>query len=137
MSRRFKGCYYQFQTKVGEGGSGKVYTVLLRDMRTDIVKNIYAGKVVLESYLLNKNTEKRRENLNREIEMLKLAEKASSVTLVELISKVDRTVLIQDYANGGSLCSLMNTRGTRGFTLSEVEIQKVVKLLTSSLNMLY
>ena len=58
-------------------------------MRTDIVKNIYAGKVVTESYLLNKNTEKRRENLKSEIEMLKLADKASSVTLVELISKVD------------------------------------------------
>ena len=103
LSRKFKGCYYQFKTKIGTGGAGKVYLVLLKDIKTGMVKNVYAGKIILESYLLNKNTEKRRENLCREIEMLKLADKDSSVTLVEQISEVDKTLLIQDYANGGTL----------------------------------
>ena len=111
-SRKFKGCYYQFLTRIGKGSSGNVYTVLLRNIKTDRVKNLYAGKVVLESYLLNNNTEKRRENLRREIDMLSTADRATSVTLVEQINAADdRTVLIQDYANGGSLFSMMNLKG--------------------------
>ena len=120
LSRKFKGYYYHFVTQIGSGGSGNVYTVLLRDIKTDIAKNLYAGKIVLESYLLNKNTEKRRENLRREIEMLSIADGAHSVTLVEQIhTEVDRTVLIQDYANGGSLFEMMNLKGE---TLQEYEV---------------
>ena len=111
-SRKFKGYYYQFLSRIGKGSSGNVYTVLLRNIKTDRVKSLYAGKVVLESYLLNKNTEKRRENLRREIDMLSSADRATSVTLVEQINAADdRTVLIQDYANGGSLFSMMKLKG--------------------------
>ena len=50
---------------------------------------------MLESYLSNKNSERRRENLRREVELLQLAGTTSSVTLVELIEiEADRTVII-------------------------------------------
>ena len=50
---------------------------------------------MLESYLSNKNSERRRENLRREIVLLQLAGTSSSVTLVELIEiEADRTVII-------------------------------------------
>ena len=77
--------------------------MLLKDINTNQVKGLYAGKIILESYILNKNTERRRLNLKREIELLSIADKRSSVTLVELITAPDCTVIIQDYANGGSL----------------------------------
>ena len=80
-------------------------------MKTHHVKKLFAGKIVLESYILNKNTEKRRKNLEREIELLGIADSFSSVTLIELIeTEPDHTVIIQDYANGGSLFNLMETR---------------------------
>ena len=59
--------------------------MLLKDIKTLEVKKIFAGKIILESYLLNKNSEKRRENLRREIELLGMVHSSSSVTLVELI----------------------------------------------------
>ena len=69
--------------------------MFLKDIETLKVRNIFAGKIVLESYLSNKNSERRRENLRREIELLQLAETSSSVTLVELIEiEADRTVII-------------------------------------------
>ena len=52
------------------GGSGNVYLAFLKDVKTQRVKQLFAGKIVLESYLLNKNSERRRENLRREIELL-------------------------------------------------------------------
>ena len=79
------------------------------------MKRIFAGKIILESYILKKNTEKRRKNLEREIDILSIADCSSSVTLVELIkTEPDRTVIIQDYANGGSLYSLLETRAING-----------------------
>ena len=46
-----------------------------------------------------------------EIELLRTVDCNSSVTLIELIqTEPDRTVIIQDYANGGSLFDLMETR---------------------------
>ena len=74
------------------------------------MKKLYAAKIVLESYILQ-NTEKRRSNLMSEIELLRTVDCNSSVTLIELIqTEPDRTVIIQDYANGGSLFDLMETR---------------------------
>ena len=119
MSRKFEGCYYEFSKRIGQGGSAEVYTVLLRDLKTDKVENLYAGKVVLESWLLNKNTRKRRENLRREIEILKLTDMATNVTLVEKFKTVEGTVLIQDYVNGGSLLSIINARAA---PLKETEV---------------
>ena len=62
-SKKFAGCFYQFGKRIGKGGSGSVYQVFLKDMKTQHVKKLLAGKIVLESYILNKNTEKRRKNL--------------------------------------------------------------------------
>ena len=74
------------------------------------MKKLYAAKIVLESFILQ-NTEKRRSNLMSEIELLRTVDCNSSVTLIELIeTEPDRTVIIQDYANGGSLFELMETR---------------------------
>ena len=126
LSRKHRGCYYQFINCIGKGGSGEVYTVLLKDRKTDKVKKLLAGKIVLESWLLNKNTKKRRENLRREIEILQLADKVASVTLVEQFQTFEGTILIQDYINGGSLLSMMNDKGR---TLKEAEAQNVIRLL--------
>ena len=93
-SRNFPGCYFQFGKKIASGGSGDVYQVFLKDTRTKHVKKLLAGKIIKESYILNKNTAKRRENLMREIELLSMADKLSSVTLLELIETNDRTVII-------------------------------------------
>ena len=49
--------------------------------------------------------------MEREIDILSIADCSSSVTLVELIeTEPDRTIIIQDYANGGSLYSLLEAR---------------------------
>ena len=94
----------------------------MKDIKTHHVKQLFAGKIILESYLLEKNTEKRRQNLKREIDILSIADCSSSVTLVELIeTEPDRTVIIQDYANGGSLYSLMETRAMHGLVITERE----------------
>ena len=88
-------CFYQFGKRIGKGGSGSVYQVYLKDEKTHHVKKLFAGKIVLESYILNKNTEKRRKNLEREIELLGIADSFSSVTLIELIeTEPDHTVII-------------------------------------------
>ena len=69
--------------------------MLLRDLKTDTVKKLYAGKIILESYLRNKDADKRRENLQREIEILSAADRRTSVTLVEQVhAEADRTILI-------------------------------------------
>ena len=115
-----------------------MYIVYLRDIQTAKVRKLYAGKIVLESYLHNKNSDRRRENLRREIDLLQLAESTDSVTLIELIeTDPDRTVIIQDYANGGSLFSLMETRHSKHRTVGEGEAQLIVRKLTSSLNGVY
>ena len=41
-----------------------------------------------------RNEEQRRKNLQREIELLKVADKKTSVPLVEIFKEKDRTVLI-------------------------------------------
>lgn len=100
-------------------------------MKTQHVKKLLAGKIVLESYILNKNTEKRRKNLKREIELLGMADSFSSVTLIELIeTEPDHTVIIQDYANGGSLFNLMETRLANSQNLNESEAQLIIALLS-------
>lgn len=58
----------------------------------------------------------------------------SSVTLVELIELEDRTILIQDYANGLSLNRLM---GERNRPLREAEVQKIIKKLAKGLDVIY
>ena len=137
-SKKFAGCFYQFGKRIGKGGSGSVYQVFLKDMKTQHVKKLLAGKIVLESYILNKNTEKRRKNLQREIELLGMADSFSSVTLIELIeTEPDHTVIIQDYANGGNLFHLMETRLANSQTLNESEAQNIIALLSQSLNGIY
>ena len=99
-----------------------MHQVFLKDIETQSVKKLYAAKIVLESYILQ-NTERRRGNLKSEIELLSIADSSSSVTLIELIqTEPDRTVIIQDYANGGSLFDLMETRMIESKTLKEKEI---------------
>ena len=109
-SAKFTGCFYQLGKKIGKGGTCSVHQVFLKDIETQSVKKLYAAKIVLESFILQ-NTEKRRSNLMSEIELLRTVDCNSSVTLIELIqTEPDRTVIIQDYANGGSLFELMETR---------------------------
>ena len=59
-----------------------------------------------------------------------MADSFSSVRLIELIETApDRTVIIQDYANGGSLFHLMETRLANSQTLNESEAQNIIALL--------
>ena len=61
--------------------------------------------------------------MKSEIELLSIADSSSSVTLIELIqTEPDCTVIIQDYANGGSLFDLMETRMIESQALKEKEI---------------
>ena len=46
ISTVFEGHYYEQIDQIGEGGQATVYWVLLRDVKTDRVKNIYAAKIV-------------------------------------------------------------------------------------------
>ena len=92
----------------------------------------------MESYLHLKDFERRKKNLSREIRLLQLANCHTSVTLVELIeTEPNRTIMIQDYANGGSLYSIMKIRHQKNNLISEKEAQLIVRLLTSSLNAIY
>ena len=127
-SNTFPGHYYRFGEKIGSGGSGNVYQVYLKDTQTHLVKRLFAGKIILESYLLQKSTEKRRKNLSREIDILSTVDSSASVRLVELIdTEPSGTIIIQDFANGGSLYSLMETRALHGQVISEREAQKIIK----------
>ena len=49
-------------------------------------------------------------NLQREIDVLKMADKKHSITFIELIKQEDRVIVIQDFANGGSLNALLGLR---------------------------
>ena len=89
---------------------GSVHYVLFRNLDTGKIDNIYAGKVVQASFILNKNSIKRMQNLEREIEILQIADIETSVTLIEIFREEDQTILIQDFANGGSLNNLLDIR---------------------------
>ena len=130
----FPGHYYEKLEKIGEGGMGTVVLVVLRESRTGRYRGIYACKIIYEHFLKKKNEEMRRKNLAREIELLKAANKKTCVTLVDLIVDEERTILIQDYANGFSLNRLL---GERKAPLRESEIQKIVKKLTAGLDDIY
>ena len=90
--------------------------------------------MIYEHFLKKKNEEIRRKNLAREIDLLRVADSKTSVTLVDLIVDEDRTILIQDYANGFSLNRLL---GERKSALRESEIQKIIKKLTIGLDDIY
>ena len=103
-SKKFNDSFYELGNKIGSGTSGEVYQVMLKDNTTRSIKKLFAGKVILESHLYSKNAEKKVENLKREIDILSIVDRQHAVTLVELIEiEADRTIIIQDYANGGSL----------------------------------
>ena len=63
---------------------GSVHYVLFRNQKTALVEAIYAAKIVKSSYLNGKNQVKRAQNLEREIEILRLVDAQASVTLKEL-----------------------------------------------------
>ena len=42
--------------------------------------------------------------------MLKMADKKHSITFIELIKQEDRVIVVQDFANGGSLNALLGLR---------------------------
>ena len=112
--------------------------MFLRDIETNKVKKLFVGKVVMESYLHLKDFERRKKNLSREIRLLQLGNCLTSVTLVELIeTEPNCTIMIQDYANGGSLYLIMKMRHQKNNLISEKEAQLIVRLLTSSLNAIY
>ena len=98
------------------------------------MKNIFAAKIVYESFLKGKNKERRKMNLQREVDLLKMADKRYSITLIELFKQPDRVIMIQDFANGGSLNALL---GLRQAQLAECEIQLIMQKLCKSLNATY
>ena len=63
-----------------------------------------------------------------------MVDASTSVTLVELFRNADCTVLIQDFANGGSLNNLLDLRKS---PLPEVEVQLIIKKLAYGLNSVY
>ena len=96
-----------------------MHQVFLKDIETQSVKKLFAAKIVFESYILQ-HTKRRRSNLMSEIELLSTADCNSSVKLIELIlTEPHCTIIIQDYANGGSLFDLMETRMNASKTLKE------------------
>ena len=72
---------------------------------------MYAYKVVLKSFIQSKNSEKRQNDLLREIELLKQADEETSVKFIEHIEQKDRTILIQAFANALNLNHLLGIRG--------------------------
>ena len=57
--------------------------------------------------------------MQREIDILKITDPETSVTLIELIEDNERYILIQEYVNGGSLNNLVACREK---PLSELEV---------------
>ena len=95
---------------------------------------MYACKIVYEQYIKTQVGQQRNSNLEKEIDILSKADKKTSVSLVELIKEKERSVLIQDFANGVSLSRLL---GARGGPLREEEAQKIMKKLVKGLNTIY
>ena len=71
-----------------------MFTVSLVEDATNKAIGMYACKVVLKSFIQSKNSEKRRSDLLREIDLLKQADEETSVKFIEHIELTDRTVLI-------------------------------------------
>ena len=71
-----------------------MFTVSLVEDATNKAIGMYACKVVLKSFIQSKNSEKRRSDLLREIDLLKQADEETSVKFIEHIEQTDRTVLI-------------------------------------------
>ena len=55
----------------GQGGMGTVFAVKLCENSSGRVKGLYACKIILKSFILSKNTDKRKLDLEREIKLLK------------------------------------------------------------------
>ena len=73
-SVEYPGHRYEIIDQIGRGGMGSVHYVLFRNMQTAKVEAIYAGKIVKSSYLNGKNGVKRTQNLEREIEILRMVD---------------------------------------------------------------
>ena len=73
---------------------GTVFTVKLVEDESSKAVGIYACKVVLKSFIMASNTEKRQLDLQREINLLREADEETSVKFIEHIELSDKTVLI-------------------------------------------
>ena len=93
-SEKFPGHCYQLVDQLGQGGMGTVFSVKLCEVSTIKVRGMYACKVILRTFIMSQQTEKRKLDLQREIELLKLADEKTSVKFIEHIEQPDRTVLI-------------------------------------------
>ena len=85
-SKKFPGHYYELQSQLGDGGAAVVFSVLLREQESAKAIKLYAAKVVYETHLRERNEERRRLNLQRELEILEITDPESSVTLIEFIT---------------------------------------------------
>ena len=64
---------------------GTVFTVKLVEDATNKATGIYACKVILRTYIMAQNTEKRQLDLQREINLLREADEETSVKFIEHI----------------------------------------------------
>ena len=94
LSETFPGHYYELTSKLGEGGIGVVYAVLLKDLETRKPVKLLAAKVINKKHLQQKNGKRRKLNLMREIDILSIADSKTSVTLIEGIEDDSRYILI-------------------------------------------
>ena len=99
-----------------------MYAVLLKDKLNQRAVRLYAAKVIYEEFLTHPDEmeeARRRLNLKNEIDVLKVANPDSSVTLIEFVQDSTRHIMIQEFLNGGNLNNVLAQRET---TLEEQEI---------------
>ena len=94
FSENFPGHYYEFSSKLGEGGMGFVYAVLLKELETRQPVKLLAAKVINKKHLNKKNAKHRKLNLMREIEILSITDSKTSVSLIESIEDDSCYILI-------------------------------------------
>ena len=115
---------------IGEGASATVYTGV--DVKTN---QIVAVKSIKNETLKN---EKGRENLKREVEILRKMDHENIVKILNYKQTKQNNYIILEYCNGGTLYDYKESvRKKTGKGLNELFIQKILKQLTKGLKYMH
>jgi len=113
---------------LGQGASGIVY--LVEDKETDI-------KYALKSINLQYLSKKEKQNVSSEAELLRVITGPTVIKFFDSFSENNHIYILMEYAEGGSLAYLIQTRKMMGKKFSEEQIFMYAAQLALSLLLLH